>query len=148
MILWVLTQKYKFESNSQQKTIIMEQKINCEFSHKNTNLKAIHNKAIDGLVKDGIVSSHTKIQIWKQFTTKENIGEGVVWLWVLTQKYKFESNSQQEAFSSCKAFNCEFSHKNTNLKAIHNDLHYNWNKPVIVSSHTKIQIWKQFTTLF
>ena len=119
-LLWVLTQKYKFESNSQPYGT--------------------------SLVISTIVSSHTKIQIWKQFTTTYVLFDLGLVLWVLTQKYKFESNSQRGNMSSFWINDCEFSHKNTNLKAIHNGLRLATSSMSIVSSHTKIQIWKQFTT--
>ena len=146
-LLWVLTQKYKFESNSQQAKMWHFYGWHCEFSHKNTNLKAIHNDENANKVKGLIVSSHTKIQIWKQFTTKFWNEFSAMLLWVLTQKYKFESNSQHNFWNSEIKANCEFSHKNTNLKAIHNYILFIDTVCCIVSSHTKIQIWKQFTTV-
>ena len=117
----VLTQKYKFESNSQ----------HLLYSNKFF----------------AIASSHTKIQIWKQFTTNLTLLNGYNWLRVLTQKYKFESNSQLDSILLWEFINCEFSHKNTNLKAIHNKCSIGYFNPSIASSHTKIQIWKQFTTI-
>ena len=151
MVLWlsklrVLTQKYKFESNSQHDRNNGTVGQYCEFSHKNTNLKAIHNKTITILLIYSIASSHTKIQIWKQFTTLSNCLNGDASLRVLTQKYKFESNSQLTSNINTSSINCEFSHKNTNLKAIHNYECKTRNSRKIASSHTKIQIWKQFTT--
>ena len=147
MVLWVLTQKYKFESNSQQLKGYANYKEYCEFSHKNTNLKAIHNLECQRWLNLIIVSSHTKIQIWKQFTTTIRNQIRASLLWVLTQKYKFESNSQPNLSAKSLYSYCEFSHKNTNLKAIHNFVRYYRKEWAIVSSHTKIQIWKQFTTV-
>ena len=93
-----------------------------------------------------VVLSDTKIQIWKQFTTARPIAEVPHWLYYLIQRYKFESNSQQQEHWGLRQLRCIIWYKDTNLKAIHNT---SWTEPcvgIVVLSDTKIQIWKQFTT--
>ena len=65
----MVTQRYQFESNSQLQANEAEMKARCLWSHKDTNLKAIHNvPKWDQFDKLGVYG-HTKIPIWKQFTT-------------------------------------------------------------------------------
>ena len=113
-------QRYKFESNSQPTTISSRSSSSCVIRYKDTNLKAIHNMIRSQAVKAQAVSSDTKIQIWKQFTTKLILGNALPTLCHPIQRYKFESNSQR--WQGCRRTR--------------------W----AVSSDTKIQIWKQFTT--
>ena len=93
----------------------------CIIWYKDTNLKAIHNEIQKKYADVNVVLSDTKIQIWKQFTTRlVKLGFQPP-LYYLIQRYKFESNSQHP-----------------------------WAQrfpEAVVLSDTKIQIWKQFTTL-
>ena len=114
-------QRYKFESNSQRTFFSSCIFLRCIIRYKDTNLKAIHNLEFDGMEMKLVVLSDTKIQIWKQFTTGWRVGHRQGQLYYPIQRYKFESNSQPlpaPMFSDA-----------------------------VVLSDTKIQIWKQFTTL-
>ena len=92
----------------------------CIIWYKDTNLKAIHNYCVDFSCHSLVVLSDTKIQIWKQFTTKHLTGIVAKGLYYLIQRYKFESNSQRLS---------------------------TWRlRLTVVLSDTKIQIWKQFAT--
>ena len=140
-------QKYKFESKSQLIQIVLFRQTSCINQYKNTNLKANHN----GLraVPAGLpaVSTNTKIQIWKQITTA---GLSVCFCLVLyqpIQKYKFESKSQPLTSSYRHWNSCINQYKNTNLKANHNDKLARIFDGRAVSTNTKIQIWKQITTI-
>ena len=120
--------------------------VGCIIRYKDTNLKAIHNThhlflffswlyypiqrykfesnsqhMMQILVMAEVVLSDTKIQIWKQFTTCLPISSIVLTLYYPIQRYKFESNSQLWR-RNCKTY-------------------------FVVLSDTKIQIWKQFTTV-
>ena len=164
-------QRYKIESNSQQKLSEFNF-CECCVSHcKDTKLKAIHNccrriirilrcvshckdtklKAIHNLqpytYKRGVVVFHTaKIQNWKQFTTN------AVWLisgrmlCFTLQRYKIESNSQQNSRKSNKSTGCVSHCKDTKLKAIHNHVFNVLLVRYVVFHTAKIQNWKQFTT--
>ena len=146
ILLYYLIQRYKFESNSQlsrnsqqnslvvlsdtkiqiwkQFTTIIQVRWNgsgCIIWYKDTNLKAIHNLKRVACIEYNVVLSDTKIQIWKQFTTRQR----GVWT------------------HQC----CIIWYKDTNLKAIHNRRAYILTHLIVVLSDTKIQIWKQFTTI-
>ena len=94
--------------------------VSCVIRYKDTNLKAIHNGCRSSFFTLMAVSSDTKIQIWKQFTTPLPRGYTTIGLCHPIQRYKFESNSQHLRLAFLQLF--------------------------AVSSDTKIQIWKQFTT--
>ena len=118
----------------------------CVIRYKDTNLKAIHNVGIPQANLAEAVSSDTKIQIWKQFTTCWDRQSLRVMLCHPIQRYKFESNSQRLQTFFAHTEGCVIRYKDTNLKAIHNSPGYRQERIVAVSSDTKIQIWKQFTT--
>ena len=165
-------QRYKFESNSQLTSLSWQEIVSCVIRYKDTNLKAIHNKFKEGIKCRVAVSSDTKIQIWKQFTTvaitfstsvplchpiqrykfesnsqpqKSSYYKSSK-LCHPIQRYKFESNSQQRRLSPSNSMSCVIRYKDTNLKAIHNCHQEQPLRVHAVSSDTKIQIWKQFTT--
>ena len=140
-------QRYKFESNSQPMALLMASTVCCCDQYKDTNLKAIHNRRSTMFCWFFVVAISTKIQIWKQFTTGRHAEVVAHWLLRSVQRYKFESNSQLILLLLSVAPRCCDQYKDTNLKAIHNsglvgcgDLH-------VVAISTKIQIWKQFTTV-
>ena len=70
LTLYQPIQKYKFESKSQHKFAFIQMDYGCINQYKNTNLKANHNLFEDELRGRLAVSTNTKIQIWKQITTK------------------------------------------------------------------------------
>ena len=119
--LYYTIQRYKFESNSQLRLKSVLQRI--------------------------VVLHDTKIQIWKQFTTRMNANVLQVMLYYTIQRYKFESNSQQLRPVLLYMRCCITRYKDTNLKAIHNTLVGMTRWKVVVLHDTKIQIWKQFTTI-
>ena len=89
----------------------------------------------------------SKIQNWKQFTTGGTQGVITIKSVLPCQRYKIESNSQQE----CQWYyltQSRFYHvKDTKLKAIHNtDLTMIY-FTIVGFTMSKIQNWKQFTTL-
>ena len=62
------------------------------------------------------------------------------------QRYKFESNSQRYFLSVILIRRCVYLCKDTNLKAIHNQIGSATSRRMVVFTYAKIQIWKQFTT--
>ena len=93
------------------------------------------------------VSPNTKIQIWKQITTF-SIEFSRNWsVYHPIQKYKFESKSQLVRHITTQSDRCITQYKNTNLKANHNGLSCLLILVTGVSPNTKIQIWKQITTM-
>ena len=93
------------------------------------------------------VSPNTKIQIWKQITTQAIRGDVPVAVYHPIQKYKFESKSQRIGVLIALDDRCITQYKNTNLKANHNAYELREAYKAGVSPNTKIQIWKQITTI-
>ena len=139
-------QKYKFESKSQLGLDTFKDWLSCINQYKNTNLKANHNTMARDIRKFQAVSTNTKIQIWKQITTKIDIECFVPMLYQPIQKYKFESKSQRPVLQMLLNSGCINQYKNTNLKANHNLNQERLRETLAVSTNTKIQIWKQITT--
>ena len=145
-LLYSVWQRYNFESNLQQ---------------------VFHNYELKGAV-----FSMTKIQFWKQFTTLADAVFDVVLLYSVWQRYNFESNLQQIINCYGKRRCCIQYDKDTILKAIYNLRREGCSASVLYSvwqrynfesnlqpatahapsgqavfSMTKIQFWKQFTTI-
>ena len=143
--MFLIRQRYKFETNSQlerekdnrrfivsdtSKIQIWNQfttnwwyylfKNNCFWYVKDTNLKPIHNLLQLLTLRNRIVSDTSKIQIWNQFTTLCSWHCFCCKLFLIRQRYKFETNSQPYAWGNVSR--------------------------CIVSDTSKIQIWNQFTT--
>ena len=92
----------------------------CCLKVKDTNLKAIHNSAGGAATNALAVAWKSKILIWKLFTTHSN---------------------------GCSPMNgCCLKVKDTNLKAIHNEVVYVSAYAWAVAWKSKILIWKLFTT--
>ena len=140
-------QRYKFESNSQRNTLSYVRQKSCCNQYKDTNLKAIHNSFTNVVLKYGVVAISTKIQIWKQFTTAIVGYVDQQRLLQSVQRYKFESNSQRKRKTETNNNCCCNQYKDTNLKAIHNEDTDCALAAKVVAISTKIQIWKQFTTV-
>ena len=119
-MVFMVTQRYQFESNSQLTNQQYNMRLRCLWSHKDTNLKAIHNYGEKIATFEEGVYGHTKIPIWKQFTTGKMKLMNPNMVFMVTQRYQFESNSQ---------------HRSRSLSSSSG-----------VYGHTKIPIWKQFTT--
>ncbi len=145
-LLYSVWQRYNFESNLQRLRRPHSQYCCCIQYDKDTILKAIYNVVPLGTLDFMLYSvwqrynfesnlqpsskfnvfilavfSMTKIQFWKQFTTARKRHHARVGLYSVWQRYNFESNLQQKT----KAYV----------------------SPCAVFSMTKIQFWKQFTTL-
>ena len=94
-LLYLICQRYKFESESQ-----------------HTRMNAIRVTAVFNM---------SKIQIWKRITTLTVYRSNLSLLYLICQRYKFESESQQSLWTAAS------------LKAVFN--------------MSKIQIWKRITTI-
>ena len=113
-------QRYKNESKSQPRTACRHIFSCCCQYDKDTKMKANRNHPGWKHPPRSVVASTTKIQKWKQITTKEGKNPGVRLLLPVRQRYKNESKSQQVI-----ALNLQ---------------------QAVVASTTKIQKWKQITT--
>ena len=96
MRLYLICQRYKFESESQL------------YWYNPNSLLAVFNMS--------------KIQIWKRITTWYPLAIWLTWLYLICQRYKFESESQRRYINYITKF--------------------------AVFNMSKIQIWKRITTRF
>ena len=146
LTLFLIRQRYKFETNSQREGCGWKGNDNCFWYVKDTNLKPIHNDKLYYFDFSKIVSDTSKIQIWNQFTTLQPEFQLVSTLFLIRQRYKFETNSQLSFWLPHPASYCFWYVKDTNLKPIHNTSASVVFVFPIVSDTSKIQIWNQFTT--
>ncbi len=146
--------------------------LGCIQYDKDTILKAIYNTQEFMEKRTPAVFSMTKIQFWKQFTTvciwsytlcrciqydKDTILKAIYnsthhqiriqTLYSVWQRYNFESNLQLSAKTCLRKRSCIQYDKDTILKAIYNSIWLFNSLYNAVFSMTKIQFWKQFTTL-
>ena len=127
-----MVQRYKFESKSQRQPHSSADIPCCFQWFKGTNLKANHNMSGQNAGSVQAVSNGSKVQIWKQITTKDMKSFDWEVLFPMVQRYKFESKSQQWS-SLYRCNRCCFQwFKGTNLKANHNVLMF------------ILKIWKLF----
>ena len=119
----------------------------CYWYVKDTILKAIHNHSKIVLHLVMVVTDMSKIQFWKQFTTVGFVFVFRLWLLLICQRYNFESNSQQIYLALLTNSCCYWYVKDTILKAIHNFEHIYLKFETVVTDMSKIQFWKQFTTI-
>jgi len=109
-------------------------------------LKAIHNVLFVGAISCIVVVQRAKIQNWKQFTTRSKFSNFAIMLLFKEQRYKIESNSQQDGRAPSTPCRCCSKSKDTKLKAIHNYFDVLVSSFRVVVQRAKIQNWKQFTT--
>ena len=169
--LFSIWRRYKFESNSQRiKTDLLKLK-GCFQYDEDTSSKAIHNDSSWRNYTSKVVFNMTKIQVRKQFTThfllisiffrcfqydEDTSSKAIhnnrrntvcqIMLFSIWRRYKFESNSQQEAGISADQFGCFQYDEDTSSKAIHNEACLEDAQKLVVFNMTKIQVRKQFTT--
>ena len=110
-------------------------------------MKAIHNLTHRSAPPCSVVSDISKLQKWKQFTTSSFDAPGRSGLFPIFQSYKNESNSQLRILPHPGISRCFRYFKVTKMKAIHNQTGAVTNMEYVVSDISKLQKWKQFTTI-
>ena len=110
-------------------------------------MKAIHNGKWICTDTGCTVLNTSKIQKWKQFTTFALAGLSSFILSSIRQRYKNESNSQLCQLTVVTITNCPQYVKDTKMKAIHNTPTLTNFLGCTVLNTSKIQKWKQFTTI-
>ena len=146
MTLYLPRQRYNFESNSQRSSLTQTTPKGCICRVKDTILKAIHNDHQRTYPLIFAVFAASKIQFWKQFTTRPAKESCPMTLYLPRQRYNFESNSQRSSFTQMTPKGCICRVKDTILKAIHNYMNITSLTLLAVFAASKIQFWKQFTT--
>ena len=146
VLLYSICQRYNFESNLQRMANRTNTQSCCIRYVKDTILKAIYNRRFCCLVARLAVFDMSKIQFWKQFTTRDLLQENRVKLYSICQRYNFESNLQHNIDTPQNNCSCIRYVKDTILKAIYNAREYGILSSFAVFDMSKIQFWKQFTT--
>ena len=95
-----------------------------------------------------VVLDTTKVQIFKQITTIQCSVSVTLWLFQIPQRYRFSSKSQQSPYCLTLTCCCFRYHKGTDFQANHNYCFYTYPDDFVVLDTTKVQIFKQITTLF
>ena len=93
-----------------------------------------------------VVADTTKVRIFKQITTSNGIGENLLTLLLIPQRYEFSSKSQQLLLAMCLRTRCCWYHKGTNFQANHNTIKLQYREDGVVADTTKVRIFKQITT--
>ena len=121
MKLFQIPQRYRFSSKSQRFLIGMTAIYRCFRYHKGTDFQANHNT---------LLLVHTVMQLFQ-----------------IPQRYRFSSKSQRISNSSFVIISCFRYHKGTDFQANHNTLLLVHTVMYVVLDTTKVQIFKQITTL-
>ena len=121
MKLLLIPQRYKFSSKSQHFLSTSYQKNSCCWYHKGTNFQANHNPR------------------WHLLTYQR--------LLLIPQRYKFSSKSQHRVKQYRIQLGCCWYHKGTNFQANHNMATLIYLTLRVVADTTKVQIFKQITTI-
>ena len=121
--------------------------LSCFRYHKGTDFQANHNIAAQCEHLPQVVLDTTKVQIFKQITTLLSSSILNLLLFQIPQRYRFSSKSQLSKQSTQYVSSCFRYHKGTDFQANHNTP---WTKEKalhVVLDTTKVQIFKQITTL-
>ena len=146
-LLLLIPQRYKFSSKSQPKKNVIHNSNSCCWYHKGTNFQANHNARVYLMRVRFVVADTTKVQIFKQITTCRSWRTLLTMLLLIPQRYKFSSKSQHPAPTDTKLVGCCWYHKGTNFQANHNQNNRYYLLQWVVADTTKVQIFKQITTL-
>ena len=142
----MLPQRYKFSSKSQLVVAQIACRERCCCYHKGTNFQANHNTPRLRVLLILVVVATTKVQIFKQITTKQVDYDKMARLLLLPQRYKFSSKSQLTSAGTFGSACCCCYHKGTNFQANHNSDRRKPAREEVVVATTKVQIFKQITT--
>ena len=146
-MLFQIPQRYRFSSKSQLISHTSITSSSCFRYHKGTDFQANHNPQETPIQRDYVVLDTTKVQIFKQITTYFCCLLTSIRLFQIPQRYRFSSKSQQKRFRSSSSYGCFRYHKGTDFQANHNLLLSLIAGTHVVLDTTKVQIFKQITTI-
>ena len=145
--LLLLVKDTKFESKSQQHSLLIGIVSHCFYWSKIQNLKANHNLLRFFVTAKKIAFTGQRYKIWKQITTDASLGCMPITLLLLVKDTKFESKSQLFVVLSKIIPYCFYWSKIQNLKANHNRGQFISSVKAIAFTGQRYKIWKQITTI-
>ena len=145
--LFQIPQRYRFSSKSQHRLGPLSTYSCCFRYHKGTDFQANHNSINQGGEILKVVLDTTKVQIFKQITTKDSTEALNALLFQIPQRYRFSSKSQHKHGLLPLGECCFRYHKGTDFQANHNVASALPMQLQVVLDTTKVQIFKQITTL-
>ena len=119
----------------------------CFRYHKGTDFQANHNTLLLLTLMVFVVLDTTKVQIFKQITTEPIQDFKKRKLFQIPQRYRFSSKSQHVLCTYFPQVSCFRYHKGTDFQANHNAFVFQLLNTDVVLDTTKVQIFKQITTL-
>ena len=145
--LFQIPQRYRFSSKSQLIAQDGTIEVGCFRYHKGTDFQANHNFVLSMEKTPNVVLDTTKVQIFKQITTLlHGLYEDDL-LFQIPQRYRFSSKSQLTLVRLTVVFCCFRYHKGTDFQANHNKMFLMNYIRLVVLDTTKVQIFKQITTV-
>ena len=115
-----MPQRYRFSSKSQHLGVNKSRYSRCFWCHKGTDFQANHNCLVRAIGKISVVFDATKVQIFKQITTIWIKLVFIIMLFLMPQRYRFSSKSQQRITLPLPLISCFWCHKGTDFQANHN----------------------------
>ena len=146
-MLFCIPKILKNESNSQLVSSRVLRRESCFVSQRYWKMKAIHNHLDHPYQQVYVVLYPKDTEKWKQFTTYCHTSNYDKGLFCIPKILKNESNSQLYNTRYFKINSCFVSQRYWKMKAIHNSVHYNTLKVIVVLYPKDTEKWKQFTTL-
>ena len=142
-----MPQRYRFSSKSQRYFCTTSVTICCFWCHKGTDFQANHNNKSAMQSAGMVVFDATKVQIFKQITTLILKEYEYMQLFLMPQRYRFSSKSQRSFSILETEESCFWCHKGTDFQANHNYMTDDLPTDDVVFDATKVQIFKQITTV-
>ena len=146
-LLFQIPQRYRFSSKSQRDHKAQRLTVRCFRYHKGTDFQANHNILVQEKMVKSVVLDTTKVQIFKQITTENSCLVLEKTLFQIPQRYRFSSKSQLHDVIYGARFCCFRYHKGTDFQANHNKGMLFATAEMVVLDTTKVQIFKQITTV-
>ena len=146
IVLFQIPQRYRFSSKSQPDLPSLNKAGSCFRYHKGTDFQANHNECLLFMPIVLVVLDTTKVQIFKQITTRFRRTKLSCRLFQIPQRYRFSSKSQHLQDKKKTMKRCFRYHKGTDFQANHNKCLLKHIIKLVVLDTTKVQIFKQITT--
>ena len=109
-----------FQANHNCAGVRVSSSLRCFRYHKGTDFQANHNRYTHRTHGRYVVLDTTKVQIFKQITTKTTVTIFAGLLFQIPQRYRFSSKSQLPMRYLVHACSCFRYHKGTDFQANHN----------------------------